>query len=89
MLVQVQDLAGDKAITTNPQVAFTNTTFAQDSFWSKRRNVVRSTTLRYQLDMLKQTGRYDAFNLKWQKIYDESPIHNRHVLSPYLFCQVE
>lgn len=78
MLVQVQDPAV-RAMSTNPQVSFTNTTFANNPFWHRRRNVVRSITLRYQLDMLKQTGRYDAFNLKWQKIYDESPIYNRHV----------
>lgn len=31
-------------------------------------------TLRYQLDVLKQTGRYDAFKLKWHPVYDEEPL---------------
>ncbi|KAI9729762.1 MAG: hypothetical protein M1834_006713 [Cirrosporium novae-zelandiae] len=54
-----------------PQTNFRFTTFSPDSFWAPRRDVVRNTTLRYQLNMLKETGRYDAFRLKWHPIYDE------------------
>lgn len=30
-------------------------------------------TLQYQLDVLKQTGRYDAFKLQWHPVYDKPP----------------
>ncbi|KAL1986655.1 hypothetical protein VTN96DRAFT_6033 [Rasamsonia emersonii] len=56
-----------------PQESFTATTFAPDSFWAKRRSVVRSQTLRHQLQMLKRTGRYDAFKLQWHPSYSNPP----------------
>ncbi|KAJ5160617.1 Six-hairpin glycosidase [Penicillium canariense] len=56
-----------------PQESFVATTFAPGSFWARRREVVRSQTLRHQLQMLKQTGRYDAFKLKWHPSYAEPP----------------
>jgi len=54
-----------------PQISFANTTFPSTGFISKRREVVRSTTLLYQLNVLKTTGRYDAFKLKWHPNVDE------------------
>lgn len=56
-----------------PQESFVCTTFAPDSFWARRREVVRVQTLRHQLQMLKQTGRYDAFKLKWHPSYADPP----------------
>lgn len=56
-----------------PQEAFKATTFAPGSFWAKRRDVVRSHTLRHQLQMLKTTGRYDAFRLQWHPSYSDPP----------------
>lgn len=53
--------------------AFSNTTFSSPSFISRRRNVVYSTTLLYQLNVLKSTGRYDAFKLKWHSSYSDKP----------------
>ena len=38
--------------------------------------MVRKNTLLYQLNMLKKTGRYDAFRLKWNPIYDEKELLN-------------
>jgi DUF1680 family protein len=58
---------------SNPQLNFHHTTFAPNSFWDRRRRVVRSTTLQYQLDMLRKTGRYDAFDLKWHPSYNDPP----------------
>lgn len=52
-----------------PQESFIATTFAPGSFWARRREVVRSQTLRHQLAMLKQTGRYEAFKLQWHSTY--------------------
>ncbi|CAN8097447.1 unnamed protein product [Discula destructiva] len=58
----------------NPQDSFVWTTFQPASFWGRRRNVVLKNTIPFQLDMLKSTGRYDAFDLKWHPIYDEEPL---------------
>ncbi len=59
-----------------PQETFKETKFASGSFWDKWRTVVRKNTLIYQLDMLKKTGRYDAFRLKWHPIYDDPELLN-------------
>lgn len=32
-----------------------------------------ANTLIYQLNVLKKTGRYDAFKLQWHKVYDQEP----------------
>lgn len=56
-----------------PQESFVATTFTPGSFWARRREVVRSQTLRHQLKMLKDTGRYDAFKLKWHPTYSDPP----------------
>ena len=57
----------------NPQDSFVWSTFQPSSFWARRRAVVLEHTLPFQLDMLKTTGRYDAFDLKWHPIYDDEP----------------
>lgn len=56
-----------------PQHIFAQTTFPSSSFISRRRDVVYSNTLLYQLSVLKTTGRYDAFKLKWHKSYRDVP----------------
>jgi uncharacterized protein len=56
-----------------PQESFLHTTFSPFSFWASRREVVRSTTLKHQLHMLKHTGRYDAFKLEWHPCYSDPP----------------
>lgn len=56
-----------------PQESFVNTKIHSDSLIGKRREAVSSNTLLYQLQVLKDTGRYDAFKLKWHKIYDDPP----------------
>ena len=55
----------------NPQFTYLNTTFTAGSFWDRRRRVVRNYTIPHQLRMLRETGRYDAFDLKWNPIYDD------------------
>jgi hypothetical protein len=57
-----------------PQTSFINTEIDPDCLLGRRREVVIEHTLRYQLDVLKSTGRYDAFKLKWHPIYDEKPL---------------
>ncbi|PLB47394.1 DUF1680-domain-containing protein [Aspergillus steynii IBT 23096] len=54
-----------------PQTDFIFTSFPPGSFWGRRRDIVRKTTLIYQLQVLKHTGRYDAFRLNWHPIYSE------------------
>ncbi|KAI3397353.1 hypothetical protein diail_10803 [Diaporthe ilicicola] len=58
----------------NPQDSFVWTTFQPGSFWGRKRNVVLKNTIPFQLEMLKSTGRYDAFDLKWHPIYDDEPL---------------
>ena len=57
----------------NPQDSYVYTQFKPDSFWDRRRNVVQTNTLPFQLDMLRKTGRYDAFDLKWHPTYSDPP----------------
>ncbi|RDW59994.1 hypothetical protein BP5796_11600 [Coleophoma crateriformis] len=56
-----------------PQTSFQNTTFSSPSLIDRKRETVYSKTLLYQLKVLKETGRYDAFKLKWHKTYDDPP----------------
>ncbi|KAF2431495.1 DUF1680-domain-containing protein [Tothia fuscella] len=58
-----------------PQLSFTNTSFAPDSFISKKRNVVFKNTIPYQLKVLRDTGTYDAYKLKWRESYRPDPEH--------------
>lgn len=56
-----------------PQVTFKDVYIEPDCLVGRRREVVQEHTLQYQLEMLKSTGRYDAFKLKWHPVYDEPP----------------
>ena len=56
-----------------PQTSFQCTKFDQDGFWGQKRQSISKVALLYQLDVLKSTGRYDAFKLKWHPIYDDPP----------------
>jgi uncharacterized protein len=58
-------------VPAHPQDTFYLTTFTPSSFWAKRRSIVLKNTLHTQLSILKSTGRYDAFRLKWHPTYDE------------------
>lgn len=54
-----------------PQETFLRTSFLSPTFISRRREVVYENTLLYQLNVLKTTGRYDAFELKWHPSYND------------------
>lgn len=56
-----------------PQNSYLQTTFTSPSFISRRREIVYSTTILYQLEVLKTTGRYDAFKLQWHPSYNDEP----------------
>ena len=58
-----------------PQVTFSQTKFEHGSFWDRRRDVVRKSTIPFQLDKLKKTGRFDAFKLEWHPSYKDQPTH--------------
>lgn len=53
-----------------PQETFNHTRFTPSSFLARRRLTVRKNTLLTQLSILKSTGRYDAFRLKWHPAYN-------------------
>jgi len=57
-----------------PQETFVQTKLTPGSLIYRRREAVAAKTLPYQLKVLKKTGRYDAFKLKWLPQYDEPPI---------------
>lgn len=59
----------------HPQTTFLNTKFDPKSFIARKRSVVFAQTLPYQLDVLKKTGRYDAFKLQWHDSYTDEPDH--------------
>ncbi|KAJ9613731.1 hypothetical protein H2204_014694 [Knufia peltigerae] len=56
-----------------PQESFTQTSLLPGSLIARRREVVSSNTLLYQLEVLKKTGRYDAFKLQWHPSYSDEP----------------
>jgi len=56
-----------------PQTSFCHTTLVPRTLLGQRRRAVAASTLQYQLDVLKKTGRYDAFRLKWHPVYDRAP----------------
>ncbi|EOD49778.1 putative duf1680 domain protein [Neofusicoccum parvum UCRNP2] len=66
-------MADRKPILDNPQATFVNTKFDPNSFCGRKREVVFQNTLLYQLKVLKDTGRYDAFKLKWHPSYSDEP----------------
>lgn len=57
-----------------PQTTFASTIVDEDCLVGRRRKAVSVNTLLYQLKVLKETGRFDAFKLKWHPIYDEPPL---------------
>lgn len=56
-----------------PQETFIFTHVEATSLLGERRAAASANMITYQLQILKDTGRYDAFNLKWQPIYDKVP----------------
>ena len=63
-----------------PQTTFSHTKLDPSSLLGRRREAVSTNTLLYQLKVLKETGRYDAFRLKWHPSYademDVPPVPN-------------
>ncbi|OQV07724.1 hypothetical protein CLAIMM_12119 [Cladophialophora immunda] len=56
-----------------PQETFAQSTLLPGSLIARKRQVASSATLTYQLKVLKQTGRYDAFKLQWHPSYSDPP----------------
>lgn len=54
-----------------PQVTFSSTELSPSSLLGQRREAVFANTLLYQLQALRDTGRYDAFRLQWHKSYSD------------------
>lgn len=55
---------------SNPQFTFPATSFLDGSLLTSWRNAIRETTLKAQLQKLKDSGRFDCFKLKWHPTYD-------------------
>jgi DUF1680 family protein len=58
-----------------PQTSFTQTTLSNNSLLGHTRRTAWTSTISLQLDILKSTGRYDAFKLKHKPCYDDEPDH--------------
>ncbi|GAC96571.1 hypothetical protein PHSY_004152 [Pseudozyma hubeiensis SY62] len=56
-----------------PQEKFVNASLQPGSYWERWQSVARNVTIPIQLDLLRKTGRYDAFNLKHIPYYDKPP----------------
>ncbi|KAK5087346.1 hypothetical protein LTR70_002165 [Exophiala xenobiotica] len=56
-----------------PQETSAATALLPGSLVHQRREAVAANTLLCQLDILKKTGRYDCFNLKWHPVYSRAP----------------
>ncbi|KAH8204432.1 hypothetical protein TruAng_001348 [Truncatella angustata] len=54
-----------------PQVTFSRTTFHGPSVLKNRKETISRTTVKAQLEQLRNTGRYDCFKLQWHPIYDD------------------
>ena len=52
-----------------PQQRFKNISLSKGSFWDNWKTIAREVTAPTQLAQLKSTGRYKAFDLKWQEYY--------------------
>ncbi|KAI9646105.1 hypothetical protein NHQ30_005545 [Ciborinia camelliae] len=57
----------------NPQTTHPHTTFTTPTFIHHRRSKVHTSTILHQLSILKTTGRYDAFRLRWHPSYTDEP----------------
>jgi DUF1680 family protein len=56
-----------------PQTTFQLSELTPNSFIARKRHVVLTNTLAFQLNEMKKSGRYDAFKLHWKEIYKEIP----------------
>lgn len=73
---------GVKIEQSNPQSTYAQTVFTGSSILATRRKTIASVTLQAQLGLLKSTGRYDCFKLRWHPIYDD---HRFWPVPPHLF----
>ncbi len=56
-----------------PQEKFAHAALEAGSFWEQWQTVARKVTLPVQLELLRKTGRYEAFNLHHIPYYDREP----------------
>lgn len=75
-------VARPKIMTSNPQSTYRCTSFSGQSILTQTRKTISQVTLQTQLGLLKSTGRYDCFKLKWHPIYDD---HRFWPVPPHLF----
>lgn len=56
-----------------PQETFRSTRLGSHSLLGRRCEAAAANMIARQLEILKETGRYDAFRLKWHPIYNKEP----------------
>lgn len=56
---------------SHPQTQFAQTQFHGASVLRDRRRTFARVGVKAQLKQLRDTGRYDCFDLRWQPVYDE------------------
>lgn len=66
----------------NPQTTFQQTTFNGPSILAQRRRTISQVTIQTQLEQFRSTGRYDCFQLKRHKVYDDK---SNWPVPPHLF----
>lgn len=71
--VSTQNVSRRRRGMSYPQESFTSVSLEPGSLLNNRRKAAGTNTLRYQLDVLKSTGRYDAFRLGWHESYNDKP----------------
>jgi DUF1680 family protein len=68
-----QDYNRDAGTMAYPQTTFDQCRVHDGGLLGRRRKAVAQNTLLYQLQVLKDTGRYDAFKLGWHSSYSDPP----------------
>lgn len=81
-VTEAQSVDQSQIVKSNPQSTYKCTTISGQSILAQTRETISSITLQTQLGLLKSTGRYDCFKLKWHPVYDD---HRFWPVPPHLF----
>lgn len=82
VVTEAHSVEQSEIIKSNPQSTYKCTTIDGQSILAQTRETISSITLQTQLGLLKSTGRYDCFKLKWHPVYDD---HRFWPVPPHLF----
>lgn len=82
VVTEAHSVGQSEIIKSNPQSTYKCTNIDGQSILAQTRETISSITLQTQLGLLKSTGRYDCFKLKWHPVYDD---HRFWPVPPHLF----